>query len=347
MKKFIFFRSDRLGDFLTLTGILKSIKKKYKDSHITFVCSPLNYNLVKYYEEIDRIYIYNKKSSFLKKISLFRKIIKKSFYCSFAVDGKSFSNLCNFFISAKHKFGLVYRSKLYNFWVLKPNILYNFLIFDRFETFTSKKDLKKTEHLTTKFLKLANVLKLNLKFEDTYYFKPKVKENLNFKNFYERHIKKDFILIHLDEKWNDIKLVEKDLLFNLLNLQKQIKKKVVITSFNNKFGYYKNLKKENAKIKSSKRLVIIENSNLFYFERLIKYSLCTISCHSGFIVHVAGANSARLIDIINKIDLKWYSCWIPKNISHKFIIKENRTGKISVTNIFISLIKEINKFKSF
>ena len=53
MKKFIFFRNDRLGDFIILTNILKSIKEKYKDSHITVVCSPLNYGLVKKYKIVN------------------------------------------------------------------------------------------------------------------------------------------------------------------------------------------------------------------------------------------------------------------------------------------------------
>ena len=44
MKKFIIFRTDRLGDFLIITNIIKTIKNKYKDSHITVVGSPYNRN---------------------------------------------------------------------------------------------------------------------------------------------------------------------------------------------------------------------------------------------------------------------------------------------------------------
>ena len=116
MKKFIFFRNDRLGDFIILTNIIKSIKKKYKDSHITVLCSDLNHKLIKKYKIIDQIYIYNKEISFFKKISLLKKIINKNYYASFAVDGKSFSNLCNFLIKAKYKLGLSDNYKLFNFW---------------------------------------------------------------------------------------------------------------------------------------------------------------------------------------------------------------------------------------
>ena len=82
MKKFIFFRNDRLGDFLILTSILKSIKEKYKDSHITVVCSPLNHILVKKYKIINQIYIHSKKNSFFKTLSLLLKICKSNYYAS-------------------------------------------------------------------------------------------------------------------------------------------------------------------------------------------------------------------------------------------------------------------------
>ena len=67
MKKFIIFRIDRLGDFLIITNIIKSIKRKFKKSHITVVCSPLNMKLVKSYSIIDNIIIYKKDSSIIQK----------------------------------------------------------------------------------------------------------------------------------------------------------------------------------------------------------------------------------------------------------------------------------------
>ena len=96
---------------------------------------------------------------------------------------------------------------------------------------------------------------------------------------------------------------------NLISLKNRINKKIIITSFNNKFDYnFKILKNNILKLNSKKDLLLIENSNLFFFERLIKYSFCSISCHSGFLVQVAGANSAKIIDIIIKKDFNPYSC---------------------------------------
>ena len=243
MKRFIFFRNDRLGDFLIITSLLKAIKDKYINSHITVVCSEKNYRLIRNYKIVDKIFVYNRGDSILKKINTFRKIISIDYFASFAVDGKAFSNYCNFFLNAKTKLGLVYKYKLFGIWFTKPNFLYNYFTFNKFETFTSKKDLQRTEHLPTKIINLGNYFKLNLKTKDKYYFKSDKKNNLNFKRYYSKFIKGKYILIHLDEKWNDLKLVENQLFLNLLSLKNKINKKIIITSFNNKFNYFKNLKK--------------------------------------------------------------------------------------------------------
>ena len=346
MKKFIFFRNDRLGDFLILTSIIKSIKKSFKDSHITVLCSSLNYNLVKKYKIIDKVFVYNKKVSFLKKISLFRKISNNSYYASFAVDGKSFSNICNFYIKAKYKLGLVYKYKLFNFWFSKPNFIYNYFIFDKLEFFTSRRDLDKIEHLPSKLSNLGNFFKLKLKPTDPYYFEIKANEEFDFKTYYLKNIKKRYILIHLDEKWNDISKIKNEFLSNLINLQKEINIKIVITSFNNKFKYFQNFKKNFLKLKLNKKFILIENSNLTFFERLIKHSVCSISCHSGFLVQIAGANSAKLIDIISKNDYKWYSCWKPKNTDHKFIFKSDYKKEFSINKIFKNLSSQIIRIKN-
>ena len=65
----------------------------------------------------------------------------------------------------------------------------------------------------------------------------------------------------------------------------------------------------------------------FFFERLINESVCSVSCHSGFLVQMAGVNSTNLVDIINKQDYKWYSSWKPKNTNHKFVFKSNKVKK--------------------
>ena len=338
MKRFIFFRNDRLGDFIIITNLLKSIKKKYPDSNITLVSSFYNHKFIKKYKIIDKVILYNKDLNFVKKIGIFKQIIKDKYYASFFIDGKSFSNFCSIFIKAKYKLGLFYRYKFFLFPLLKPNYLYTFF-FDKYETFTSKKFLSEIEHLPSKFIKLGNYLNLNIKKKDSYYFFNEINP---FKTKYKNIFKRKFILFHLDEKWFDIEGINEDLYSNLCNFQKKIKKKLVITSHKNNFDYYKNFKKELKKNKN-KKIILLENTNLEIMEKLIKYSSYAISCHSGFLVQISGANNSKIIDIINKKDFKWYSCWIPKNTIHKFVFKSTEKIKFKLEKILFDVLNKIKK----
>ena len=97
----------------------------------------------------------------------------------------------------------------------------------------------------------------------------------------------------------------------------------MISAFKNKCTYFKNFKK---KLKN-KNILIFENLDFRLFERFIAKSLFSISCHSGYLVQVAGSSRTKIIDIINKRDQRWYSCWKPKNTN---------------THLYLSLIMIIN-----
>ena len=187
MKKFIIFRTDRLGDFLIISNIIKAIKKKFKNSHITVVGSPYNNKLIKSYKAINKVLIYDKKSSLRKKISVFKDIIKSNYYCSLSFDGKSFSNFTNFFLKATKKYGISYVFNIFNFIIglkwSKPNFIYNYLVFDEFETFTSKKNLSKSEHLPSLLIKLANNLNLKINPKENYFYEIKKKIFYNQRNY--------------------------------------------------------------------------------------------------------------------------------------------------------------------
>ena len=344
MKKFIFFRNDRLGDFIILTNLIKAIKKKYKNSHITILCSPINHNLIKKYKIIDQVFVYDRTTSLLTKIKVLHKIINSNYFASFAVDGKSFSNLCNFLITSNYKLGLVYKYRFLNFFFTKPNFLYNFFVYDKFVTFTSKKYLKKIEHLPSKFIELGNFLGLSLNIKDPYYFETDKKESLKFNRFKTKNLKKKYILIHLDEKWTDINSIEKNLFESLLYLQSKTKIQLVLTSFKNNFNYFKILKRKINQHKFNVNFLMIENSNLFFFERLINYSMCSVSCHAGFLVQIAGTNYTNLIDIVARKDYRWYSCWKPKNTKHKFIFKSNNKINLPINTIFKNLAVSIRSY---
>ena len=338
MKNFIFFRTDRLGDFLIITNIIKALKDKYPKSKITVVASQLNYRFIKEFKIIDRVILFNKNYNFIKKIQIFKTINDRNYDASFSVDGKSFSNLCSFFLKSKLKLGLIYKYKIFGVPFYKPNLFFK-IIFKYYETFTSKENLDKIEHLPSKLINLANKLSLKIKVKDRYFYKPSINKK-NFKKKLGKLVKKKFILIHLDEKWLDIDDIKENLYEELIVLQKKIKKKIVVTSFNNSFDYFTNLKKKIKKGKN-KNIILCENQNLEIMERMINYSQFAVSCHSGYLVQVCGSNKSKIIDIINKKDLIWYSCWLPKNTFHKFVFKSTQKGTLKLKKILFDVFKII------
>ena len=339
MKKFIFFRTDRLGDYILITNIIYKLKKKYPNCEIIVVASQYNYNFIKQNKLINRVILFNKNFNLLKKIKIFKDIIKNKYYGSFSIDGKSFSNLCNFFINSNTKLGLLYKSYIFGIPIYKPNLLCR-LTFKKHETFTSKKFLKKPEHLPSKLINLANYFGLKIKYKDQYFFDS---EDKNFNKVISDKLHKKYILIHFDEKWIDIKGINADLFKNLVRFQRLTGFNLIITSFNNYHNYFKTLK-NSLKKNPINKIRVIENSNLNVMERLINFSVYSISCHSGFLVQIAGCNKTKIIDIINKKDLLWYSCWKPLNTKHKFVLKSNKAQKFNIENIFYNIFKLIKKF---
>ena len=59
-RKVIIFKTDRVGDFLHLTGCIKTIIENFHDAHITLVCSSSNYQLAKNYPMINTFIIIDK-----------------------------------------------------------------------------------------------------------------------------------------------------------------------------------------------------------------------------------------------------------------------------------------------
>ena len=81
MKKFLIFRTDRIGDF-RVTGILiKSIKRNYPNSKIIVICSEKNIEYVKGFSLVDEAIIYP--AAFFKKSFSIELVLFFSEYESF------------------------------------------------------------------------------------------------------------------------------------------------------------------------------------------------------------------------------------------------------------------------
>jgi ADP-heptose:LPS heptosyltransferase len=359
-KNFIIFRTDKLGDFIIHSRPIFELKQKYKNCNITIVCSDLNKKIISKFTYIDKVITYNKSDNLIKKFNTFFKIISINYHASFILDGKNFSYLCNIFLRSNNKIGVSYKSisKLlfFKFKSTKPSFIYNYFFFNRYETFTSKKYIRNTENFVQKYINLFkeyNIPKISI-YSNYIFDSPKSIDNI-FEKFKKNLNLNNFVIIHIDEKWKDIASINKDLHFQIATFQKLNNFRIIITGYNNNFNFFNSLRNafdyHNCRYMNNfselsnynrSNILILDNLEIFLFEKFLKNSIVNISCHSGFIAQVCGANNGKIIDIINSIDETWYSCWKPKNTFHKFIYKSNMNSKIPLNMIF-SKITQILK----
>ena len=320
--KIIFFSIDRLGDYLIRSNVIDKISNNYKFKEI--VCSEKNYKLIKTQANFNIINLFNTNYNLINKFIYFFKFFLSKYDSVIVFDGKGISNLLLFFIKAKFKFTFIYKKKgsLNNiFFIIKKIILKKFKI--KFSVLFSRDCInsKHKDHYPTKYKELKKYYK-NID-DKTYYFNEKKisKHDNDLKNY---------ILIHLDEKFVDIQNIEKDLTNSIKTLSKKTNKKLIITSFNNNHEYYKNLDIKkinfnalNNKKKLNDKIIIIENIPINDFYYFLKNSYINISCHSGFFIHTSLLLGKRSVDIMNKKDEKWLNTWTPATKNYKKIYKSN------------------------
>ena len=68
MKKYLIFRTDRVGDFLLSLSLIKIIKINHPESTITIIASEKNYKYIQSFDVVDNIIIL--KNNFISKIKL-------------------------------------------------------------------------------------------------------------------------------------------------------------------------------------------------------------------------------------------------------------------------------------
>ena len=341
--KILFFSIDRLGDYLIRSNVIKNISENYKNSEI--IVSEINSKLINTQNFFSKIIVFDRKNKNKNKIKFILNFFRKKYDSVISFDGKSISNIIIFIVKAKFKHTFIYKKKgilnKINFFLfvkilklfkISYTILYSrdLIEKDYFENYPSKyKSLKKYYKNIT---------------EDTYYLE-------NFKK--NNKLKLDnYILIHLDEKFCDIKDVEKSLNNVLLNLAENINKKIIITTYKNNFQYYKNLSLFKIKynnllnlIDENKKIIIIEDIPLEEFYDLINNSFINISCHAGFFVHMSLYNKIKTIDIINEYDEKWLNTWISNKDQYKIVYKSNLKEKYNIEKIFKKIIIQINEIQ--
>ena len=308
MKKILIFKSDRIGDLINISSVIKNIKLNYKNSEISIICSEYNSHIARFYPEISNILIL--KSSILQFIfNYYNFFIKNKFDHIFQFDGKKKSYILGCIIRSNHKSCISYvKEKIFfnvRYILKRPNffysIFYNHLI--RCEENLISATNKKYHYLS---LYLEALKKNHLKIytnEHHLPFKGKPIPDFN-----------GYIHLHIDERWIhfDFNFYKKILNFIENNL---VDNKFYITSNLNSNTFFDNLEnhfndKKNKNIRFNSRANITELINIIHNCKI------SISNHTGFTIHVAASFKKKIIDIVSpKKDLH-YDRWVPLNIDY-------------------------------
>ena len=347
--KILVFRTDRIGDLINTSSFLKSIKKYYTNSEIDIVCSKYNSVVAKNYDFINNVFIYNKKRSILSKIIFFFKIIFNYYDDCIVIDGKTISKLISFFIRAKKKYIVSFKTGRSIFGIKfnlhRPPLFFCRLFYSTYivcdEDYNNKEaNAEFNNHYLSMYYYLLKKDNVRL-IPDKHTYSIGKDSQFIFNKFFHNNIYEKFLCIHIDYKWDEYNLdINK---FNSILRNTSVKKNIVITSgiegssfFNKLKNYYTLYTFINNNYSCNKlnstNIMLIENLSVDLLACFLKESLFSISSHSGATVHISAAFNIPIIDFIKKSKANEYDRWIPPNIiySRAFVDKlENLESAIS------------------
>ena len=180
--KTLIFRTDRIGDFIISCPFILSYKKKYKDNKIVIISSEYNFNYIKNFKFINKIFPLKNEIKFIKKIFVLIKMIfllrSMNFSDIIVLDGKKRSFFISLFLKGKKSILLQSKSLEFFSKIFKYKIVHNYELQDQFKNISY----------------LASLLNFNINNNDIEVYK-----SYNFNN--SINLEQKYIVIHLDEKW--------------------------------------------------------------------------------------------------------------------------------------------------
>lgn len=325
--KYLLFRTDRIGDFFVTSPLIKSIIRNNNKAEFYLVCSKNNYNLVKEFNYVKKVFILNK-NNLANKINLFKTLKNENFDCIIVSDKKKRSLIYALLLNSKIK--IINVSKKIHFHILK---------------FFFKNIFLDDEKISNKLIldKNANILGFNIEKKDYNFLDNCSFENkLKFENNFDTKIF-DYLVMHLDEKWEiknymqmfkkannfqEINLDKKDFLNFLNELHLKTKKKIIITTGVIKTDIIKFLIDKSKKINSNlylidnKKILLIINVDFFSMIDTISKCKIFIGCHGSF-THVAASYGLKIIDIIDKNKLNFYKKYTNYIDDYSYVFRDD------------------------
>ena len=332
----LIFRTDRIGDFIISSPFILSYKKKFKNNQIILISSEYNYNYIKNFKFVNKIFpLKNEIKFFRKLIGLIKMIIqlRKVKYSNIIIlDGKNRSFFISLFLKGKKSIllqsrNLEFLSKIFNY-----KRVFNYEI--------------QNQHKNFSFLASNLNFNIDLKKIDIY-------KDYSFNN--ENYIEKKYITIHLDEKWftkyyyndfTDINPTADQLdifvkkIMDVLNYEYNI----VITTGSKKLDLLKEYTKEFDIINKNKlqkkvnqnKIIFISNSTFNDLETIIKNSSFLICCEGG-VSHVSHNMNIKTIAFFEKNRLQHTHFWT-SHMNNLTLFERKGMNKIINDNNFFTII---------
>ena len=306
MKKILIFKTDKIGDLINISSILKNLNDNIDNCEITLICSEYNHTVAKYYNFLHKIVIYKKIFPFFL-ITNFKIFFFKKYDLILQLDGKKRSYLCSIFIRAKKKAAVRFlkKIKIFNFSFIskRPSFLVS-LFFDYLEDCVE--DYSVENNVSYHYLNLyLNILKF-YKFKIT-----SINHHIPFKACQNKHFD-TYTLIHIDERWS---FFSNRFLFNFeKKIQSlSISNNIIITCNYQSNDYFNKLL---TKIINNNKVILISKTEVKDLINLIYYSSTVISSHTGLIVHIAACFKKKIIDIVSPDIFNELDRWIPNNSNY-------------------------------
>lgn len=260
MKKYLIFRTDRVGDFLFTLKLIKIIKTNDPRSEITVIGSQKNYKYIQTFSVVDKIILL--KNDLLSKIKLIFYLRKNTYDSIIVHDGKNRSKFISFFLKFRKRVVCVTNLIDTQIEIIKKACQKIHLEFDN----ECIDFLEKRNHSLVK---------------------------LPYKNYIHLHFDEKWKYSEYIKKYTNIEPNEKEFLMFINKIL--IKgKKLIITTGKNPSVLLNNIKNRINDLD----VKIFENQNLMQIENIVFNSDLLITCH-GWISHIAAAKKIRQIDIID------------------------------------------------
>ena len=321
MNQFLIFRTDRIGDFILTSILIKSIKRNNPKSKITVICSEKNFEYIKNYSLVDETIIFP--NTFFKKISFYFSIMRKKIDYSLCLDGKKRSIFASCLSNAKVKIFTVTKRFYKTFLFSNKN---NVLLFEEFssriEEFKlilfklnfnfSENDLNifEKENISTNHNKLKSITnyKYNLLHLDEKWITEAYKSKKGIRNFKPINAKSDQILSFSKS------LIDKSKINLVISTGKDYNN--LIIDLKKRFNNQEFIEYEN------KKIFLLENISFFDLKYIIKNSNLIITCH-GSPSHVAAAFKVKIIDIFDKETQNFYKFYTDHLRNYDYVYRDD------------------------